>query len=75
MIENPADELRLRRIINTPARKIGDKSVETAMQLAVEYGTTLYDVVCHASQYPALSLSLIHISEGSVQRWQTECSE
>ena len=34
MIENPADELRLRRIINTPARKIGDKSVETAMQLA-----------------------------------------
>ena len=37
------------------ARKIGDKSVETAMQLAVEYGTTLYDVVCHASQYPALS--------------------
>lgn len=55
VIENPADELRLRRIINTPARKIGDKSVETAMQLAVEYGTTLYDVVCHASQYPALS--------------------
>ena len=47
--------LRLRRLINTPARKIGDKSVETAMQLAVEYGTTLYDVVCHASQYPALS--------------------
>ena len=38
VIENPADELRLRRIINTPARKIGDKSVETAMQLAVEYG-------------------------------------
>ena len=55
VIENPADELRLRRIINTPARKIGDKSVETAMQLAVEYGTTLYNVVCHASQYPALS--------------------
>ncbi len=52
VIENPADELRLRRIINTPARKIGDKSVETAMQLAVEYGTTLYDVVCHASSVP-----------------------
>ena len=45
MIENPADELRLRRIINTPARKIGDKSVETAMQAAVENGVTLYDVV------------------------------
>lgn len=46
MIENPADELRLRRIINVPARKIGDKSVETAMQAAVENGVTLYDVVC-----------------------------
>ena len=55
MIENPADELRLRRIINVPARKIGDKSVETAMQAAVENGVTLYDVVCHASGYPALS--------------------
>ena len=54
-IENPADELRLRRIINVPARKIGDKSVETAMQAAVENGVTLYDVVCHASEYPALS--------------------
>lgn len=53
VIENPADELRLRRIINVPARKIGDKSVETAMQLAVENGVTLYDVVCHASEYPA----------------------
>ena len=55
MIENPADELRLRRIINVPARKIGDKSVETAMQAAIENGVTLYDVVCHASEYPALS--------------------
>lgn len=44
-----------RRIINVPARKIGDKSVETAMQAAVENGVTLYDVVCHASEYPALS--------------------
>lgn len=55
LLENPADELRLRRIINTPTRKIGDKSVETAMQLAVDNGTTLYDVVCHASRYPVLS--------------------
>nr|WP_297171161.1 UvrD-helicase domain-containing protein [uncultured Agathobaculum sp.] len=55
VLENPADELRLRRIINVPARKIGDKSVETAAQIAAEQGQTLYDVVCHASQYPALS--------------------
>ncbi|MDO5141704.1 MAG: 3'-5' exonuclease [Eubacteriales bacterium] len=55
VIENPADELRLRRIINVPARKIGDKSVETAAQLALAQGVTLYEVVRHAADYPALS--------------------
>lgn len=57
VLENPADELRLRRIINVPARKIGDKSVETAAQLALENGMLLYDVVRNASQFPALSRS------------------
>ena len=55
VLENPADELRLRRIINVPARKIGDKSVETAAQVAAENGMLLYDVVRNASQFPALS--------------------
>ncbi len=55
VLENPADELRLRRIINVPARKIGDKSVDTAAQLALENGMLLYDVVRNASQFPALS--------------------
>lgn len=55
VIENPADELRLRRIINVPARKIGDRSVETASQIALDEGMLLYDVVRNASQYPALS--------------------
>ena len=55
VLENPADELRLRRIINVPARKIGDKSVETAAQVALENGMLLYDVVRQASHFPALS--------------------
>ena len=55
VLENPADELRLRRIINVPARKIGDKSVETAAQTALENGMLLYDVVRNASQFAALS--------------------
>lgn len=55
VLENPADTLRLKRIINVPARKIGDKSVETAEQIAGENGLLLYDVVREASAYPALS--------------------
>lgn len=57
VLENPADELRLRRIINVPARKIGDKSVETASQIALENGMLLYDVVRNASQFAPLSRS------------------
>lgn len=57
VLENPADELRLRRIINVPTRKIGDKSVETASQIALENGMLLYDVVRNASQFAPLSRS------------------
>ena len=57
VLENPADELRLRRIINVPTRKIGDKSVETASQLALENGMLLYDVVRNASQFAPLARS------------------
>ena len=57
VLENPADELRLRRIINVPARKIGDKSVETAAQVALENGMLLYDVVRNASQFAPLGRS------------------
>ncbi len=54
VIENPADELRLRRIINVPSRKIGAKSVERASETALEKGMTLYDVVRNASSFPEL---------------------
>lgn len=55
VIENPTDTLRLKRIINVPARKIGDRSVEVAEDVAVEAKKDLYTVVRHASEYPALS--------------------
>ncbi|MGE4548416.1 MAG: ATP-dependent helicase [Intestinibacillus sp.] len=55
VIENPSDALRLKRIINVPARKIGDRSVEIAEEVAAETGHDLYTVVRHASEYPALS--------------------
>ncbi len=57
VIENPADELRLRRIINVPARKIGDRSVALASEEAAATGQILFDVVRHAKEYPALSRS------------------
>lgn len=54
VILNPADDLRLKRIINVPARKIGNKTVETAATLAEQHNTTLFDIVSHAGEYPEL---------------------
>lgn len=55
VINNPSDEMRLRRIINTPKRSIGDRSVEVAAQIGQQTGETLFEVVSHAKGYPALS--------------------
>ena len=55
VINNPRDEMRLRRIINTPKRSIGDRSVEVAAQIGQQTGETLFEVVSHAKGYPALS--------------------
>ena len=55
VINNPSDEIRLRRIINTPKRSIGDRSVEVAAQIGQQTGETLFEVISHAKDYPALS--------------------
>lgn len=54
VIENPSDTLRLKRIINVPARKIGARSIEMAEELAAQQGKTLYEIVAHADQFEAL---------------------
>ena len=57
VINNPTDDLRLRRIINVPARKIGAATVDKAQLIAVRYGMTLYDVLCRAEEFPELKSS------------------
>lgn len=54
VIENPSDTLRLKRIINVPARKIGARSIEIAEELAGQHSVPLYEVVHHADQYTEL---------------------
>lgn len=52
---NPADAVRLRRIINEPKRGIGDASVNAAAEIADGLGLSLYEVVATAGDYPLLS--------------------
>ena len=55
VVSFPGDNLRLERIINTPARGIGARSVEAALSIAAEEGRTLYDVISHADRYEELA--------------------
>ncbi|KAA1257672.1 ATP-dependent DNA helicase PcrA [Rubripirellula obstinata] len=48
-IEQPNDEVALRRIINTPPRGLGNKSIKLLVERAVERGVTLWDVMTDPS--------------------------
>lgn len=49
---NPDDSIGLARIINTPARGIGDNTVQKCEQLAQEQGTTLWNALALAVAAP-----------------------
>ncbi len=57
VINNPADDLRLRRIINEPKRKIGDKTVADIEYLAQLHGESMFSVMKSASKYPQICKS------------------
>lgn len=55
LINNPNDDLRLRRIINTPRRGIGEKSLQIAEVLAAEEGCQLLEFLRRVKRYNAIS--------------------
>ena len=54
VISNPADNIRLRRIINEPKRGIGATTINHAAQIAAGLGLSLYEVISHADEYEQL---------------------
>lgn len=54
VINNRADDLRLRRIINNPPRGIGTKTLEIAERLATAEGLGLYKVISDPDSYAPL---------------------
>lgn len=55
VVNNPDDNVRLRRIINEPKRGIGETTINNASEIADVVGTSLYDVIKHADEYQKLS--------------------
>ena len=63
VISNPADDLRLLRIINVPARGIGASSMEKAIQLAANEGLSIFEIVKNAHNYPELQRSAVRLRQ------------
>ena len=55
IVANPRDDVRLRRIINEPARKIGASTVDTIAELAAQEGVGMMDIISRADEYARLS--------------------
>ena len=45
LIQNPVDDVSLKRIINVPKRGIGDRTIEKIGSVALTYGESLYHVL------------------------------
>ncbi len=58
IVVNPMDNLRLKRVINTPARKIGGTTVNTLQEIADEKGLSIIQVLYNMYDYPRISRAL-----------------
>lgn len=57
VINNPEDNVRLRRIVNVPKRGIGDTTINKASEISSGLGISLYEVFRHSDEYEALKRS------------------
>jgi DNA helicase-2/ATP-dependent DNA helicase PcrA len=55
VLHNPNDEVNLRRIINTPPRGLGDKTVDVLLEFARREGIALFHALPHAEAMPQLA--------------------
>lgn len=55
VINNPNDDLRLKRIINEPKRGIGETTINNAIAIGNQLGESLFYVISHADEFDKLS--------------------
>ena len=54
VINNPSDDLRLRRIVNMPVRGIGNTTMEKVQFAAAVEGKSLFQIMKEAGRFPSL---------------------
>ncbi len=55
VIVNPADAVRLKRIINVPKRSIGDTTIQKLSDIALRDNSSIYEVARSSGDYPELT--------------------
>ena len=65
VINNRADDLRLKRIINNPPRGLGAKTIETAERLSQAEGVPLYSVVSDPYSYAPMEKAAMKLMQFS----------
>ena len=65
VINNPNDDIRLRRIINKPKRAIGETTMTKVAEIAAGIGESVISVSRHASDYPTLSRAAAKLEDFS----------
>lgn len=63
VINNPNDEMRLRRIINQPKRSIGDKTIAKINDLSAQTGESMLSIMRHADEYADISRSALKLKK------------
>ncbi|EGD47459.1 ATP-dependent DNA helicase PcrA [Ruminiclostridium papyrosolvens DSM 2782] len=54
LVQNPGDNVSLKRVINVPKRGIGDATVENAEVLAYQTNVSLFTVISNTEEFPSL---------------------
>lgn len=65
VVNNPSDNVRLRRILNVPKRAIGETTAGKLELIAAEENESLYTVASRANAYPAFGKAAGKLSEFS----------
>lgn len=63
VISSPTDDLRLTRIINSPARGIGARSIALVSELAQANDCSMFDIANSADRYPELQRAAIKLRQ------------
>ncbi len=63
VINNPADNLRLKRIVNEPKRKIGETTLGALENIAAYEDVTMLDAMRNAEKYPTLAKSITKLHD------------